>query len=539
MATALDRVTWRVSLADINYSPAWQLTTDWVAQTGTHAQTAGTVTSGITLTFNRTPTINTTAAEAFGTATTVAVTAGKRYRVSATVRHIAGKDPVRVGLVNTVLSQSTLVTGEPETISVEWVATSTTTVRPAIYTTRGKFDVTVEVSALSFVEVGRNVAVDTEEGVSIRYGRPSWLDSTEPSSAVFSLLAGSTLTPPSVGDRVCILARVTTTPILPDDPSYMDLPRFTGTVTGVTFTPGHYAVTATGPLTQVNLRSVGAAAFPSESEVARFRRILSGAGVTGDVVGTARMTMKPRAAGLTPAGQLLATTAIHTGSFITETRTGDVVVLTAQSLDDTPTVLTIDPEFVMLEPYSASRDTGGIVNSVSVSYGSENPTEPTWEKPKGGTKPVYTASDATSIAAFGTRFQSYDTELNDLASATNLGNWLIEVLASARWEVSTMEVAAQLADATDAFFEVAQLTAGQGIYIPASPDYGPLPDYRAVVMGWEETISGSAWHIKFNLGAFRVAALGTIAWVEAPSTVKWNTTTTQWRKATTVASLTA
>lgn len=538
MVSALDVVTWRATLADVDKTPSgWATAANWAAGTGTSAQSAGTVTAGPVFTFNRTPTTNPTSYEYFSLTPTITGTVGKRYRVSATFRHSAGMSPVRLAMGTTGSPRSCLsdVTGEPETLSFEFNYVSGG-MNFQLMTEPGQFDATVELLALSVIEVGRDASVDVEMGLRIRYGRPSWLDSTEPSSATFSMLASSSLTVPSIGENVTITATVPNWVSGTYEPSTRLLVRFSGTITGLTFTPGHYAVTATGPLTQLAFRATGGSGFASESEVNRFKNILSGAGLSGVVNGTARMTMKARAAGLTNAGQLMSQTALHTGAFVTETRTGRVVILTAQALDDAPTILNVDPELTLLEPYQATFDTGGVINRVVVSYGDKG--SPTWDATSGTDRPQYVASNATSIATYGTRLGTYDTELNDLASATNLGNWLLDVLATPRWELPGMAVSASVAETFQDFYDVAQLTAGQGVYIPTSPSYGPVSSYRAVVMGWEESIDETDWSITYNLGAFRLAALGSVTWIEAPSTIKWNTTAVTWRTATTVASLT-
>jgi hypothetical protein len=231
--------------------------------------------------------------------------------------------------------------------------------------------------------------------------------------------------------------------------------------------------------------------------------------------------------------------AFQSGALLAETRAGGIHIFTAQYFDQVQTITEATPDQVLLDSYEASIDTSDIINKVTATYA--DPTGPTWEDPEATGQLDYTGSNASSIATYGARWQTYTTDLFDLGSATNLVNWITDIKGTPRWELEAVTLDASVVDGADqTFWDLANLAMGAGIRVPPGPATLALGSYVGLVLGWTETITQTRWAITYKLGRFTVGGLGSITWTElTPYPLrKWSTQTVTWKRALTLALIT-
>jgi hypothetical protein len=449
----------------------------------------------------------------------------------------------------------------------------------------------VEIVDMRVTLQGTDITNAVFDGVRIDYGRPAWLDSTEPSSATFvvdpsRLPQVAALYELGIGQTVAISALVdySSGDVNPGGATepYVEMRRFTGKITGLVYRPEIFEVTAAGGLEAMSRLTVGGSDRPVENEVERLRAYLAEAEIPGAVIGFPRFNLAARAADPATGLDLLNDTAGQTGVLLSESRTGMIVAYTSAFLDAVTSTLSIDPDLVPISPYTASATSGGIVNRVTVSYGVPGgaggftltpgsvafPTATatvgtaTWNAPlpvsvssSGGTytpptlqadgssgggssKPWVLRTLAASENVHGRHEQTIDTDLVDIAAATSLADRILAISGMPVWELEALEIAADVASTSSATVrEVMNLEAGQRLSLTRRPDYSPITfNVTYAVLGWSEVISSTSWRITYTLGRWSAAVMGTLSFDElgAAGTYLWVKQTSAWRNATSI-----
>lgn len=535
----LDGVTWEVLVGPGTYSAYAGAWTYYVG--GTYASggapavpvTTGLGTTGVSIVWCVGPTANPSGR--MGVRRVHIVTSGKTYRATATVLVPDGSTPITLGSSSAlnasqpaIFGTTSTTTGELTQLTHTFTATASS-VALGIFTEPGASGGTATVYSLTLLDVTTDLAPHVLDGVQISYGRSAYLSSTSPASARFQVNYDGLATIPAPGDVVVINANTATT----------SSRRFTGTIAAVDYRHPAVTITATTILSDLNRRTWGNSLSASETEKARFGRVLDDVGYPYVIQGSARATMIARPAKAANVLDYLNELAFQTGALLTETRAGGIHIFTAQYFDQVQTITEATPNQVLLDSYEASIDTSDIINKVSATYA--DPTGPTWADPEATGQLTYTGSNAASITTYGARWQTYTTDLFDLGSATNLVNWITDIKGTPRWELESVTMDAAVIDGTDpTFWDLANLAMGAGIRVPTGPAPLALGSYVGLVLGWTETITETRWSITYKLGRFTVGGLGSITWTElTPYPLrKWSTQTVTWKRAVTLATIT-
>jgi len=176
----------------------------------------------------------------------------------------------------------------------------------------------------------------------------------------------------------------------------------------------------------------------------------------------------------------------------------------------------------MARGFSTSRKLGDIRNSVTITYRNNNQRS---------------ASDATSIALYGTQAQNILTSLHDAADATSQANFYLSLRAypqslfkSITFELTNPEI--DNAD-RDRLIKVFMGEALDIINLPSNMESGR---FQGFVEGWTFNAGFNQLSVTLNLSplAFSLQAM---KWENVPITEAWNTIspTLDWLNATIVA----
>lgn len=610
----LDRVKWRVDLGPATdlAPPGWSNPANWIWGGYGYAfpgKTIGAATTGtgVRVEWNPTPDQAPDGTQFAGTVVGPAyVKAGKRYQVSISVVVKSGSARVRATVGWNSSGAWSQLFDDVTTLTVDWtphedrdwVVGLESEGRPNWPNSAAPGEVTVV--ALSIREMAHDITDAVLDGVRIAYGRPAWLEDTDPPT--LSMTVDPERLPPGVWPMA--LEQTITVSALVDysagDPApggtalpYAQMRRFTGRITGLSYRPYLFDVTAAGSLERLTRQRLGDSDLPEQDEVARLSGLLTAAGVPSYVDGLPRFTFTARPTKPETGNSLVNDYAAQSGAFITETRDGVVVVFTASRLDVNSGVVGVNRYLVPIEPFAATIDAGSITNRVTVTYGSDNsaggvtlnpgnvtfgtlsgtaPTaslsgNPTWGSPVpavsvsggsysltgqsytapslsssggGGGKPQVGFQRDASIQTYGIHDASMDTELANTTDAEALATRVLDVRATPSWEVYALELDAHLADKDDPTTrELMDLSAGQQLLLQRPPEWAPIPEsYRAVVLGWTETLGTHEWTITYHLGRWATASMGTVTWQEVPVAVTWRPQYVSWRSVTRVDNLT-
>jgi hypothetical protein len=218
--------------------------------------------------------------------------------------------------------------------------------------------------------------------------------------------------------------------------------RFTGKLTDIALgwddagpdTPeaGIGQLVAVGALADLARRVVGDAPFPAELDGARVSRVLTLAGKPPDPAFSDPGTVQVLARDVDSQAALdvVQGTADSASGIVWETVAGEVRYADAAHRRGVTVALDLDACDVLVTP-TWKRDLSGLVNGVSIGYG---------VAPDGGEQPRYVASNAESVARFGTFDYSLTTELAALADAQALGGLLLARNSSPVWLMTALPV---------------------------------------------------------------------------------------------------
>lgn len=171
---------------------------------------------------------------------------------------------------------------------------------------------------------------------------------------------------------------------------------------------------------------------------------------------------------------------------------------------------------------STSRKLGDIRNTVTITYRNNNERS---------------ASDATSIALYGTQAQNILTSLHDAADATSQANFYLALRAypQSLFKSITFELTNPEIDDSDRD-RLIKVFMGEALDITDLPSNMTAGRFQGFVEGWTFNAGFNKLSLTLNLSpaAFSLQAM---KWSNVPVTEKWNTLvpTLQWINATIVA----
>jgi hypothetical protein len=266
--------------------------------------------------------------------------------------------------------------------------------------------------------------------VQISYGRSNVLDQSRAGFANVQLLSkDGTHYNVQLNDTMVIKL---------ENSTGTDVDVFTGKVTdvrsdvsasGAIGTTVITTVTAIAPFGQMARKIIGESAYPKEYDDDRMDRILTEAGVTIDVVDTPGVYEFTARAGNPTDAYTLATYYAQMGfGYVYETPSGEVGYANeSRRLNEVQDngYFTIPEDYILWSGVSSNRTLNDLVNSVILTYKS-NATR--------------TASDAGSIAAYGTVASKVSTELENLAEAQVQADRYITLRANPQTNLSSFSV---------------------------------------------------------------------------------------------------
>jgi hypothetical protein len=266
--------------------------------------------------------------------------------------------------------------------------------------------------------------------VQVSYGRSNVLDQSRAGYANVQLLSKD-------GTHFNIQLNDTLV-IQVEDSSAADVTVFTGKVTDVRSdvsasgsigTTVITTVTAIGPFGQMARKIIGESAYPKEYDDERMDRILTEAGVPIEIVDTPGVyEFTARAADPTDAYTLATYYAQMGFGYVYETQAGEVGYANEsrrRNEADDNGYFTIPEDYILWSGVSSNRTLNDLVNSVILTY-KANATR--------------TATDATSIATYGTIASKVSTELENLSEAQTQANRYIALRATPQTNLSSFSV---------------------------------------------------------------------------------------------------
>jgi len=311
--------------------------------------------------------------------------------------------------------------------------------------------------------------------VQISYGRTNVLDQSRAGFASIQLLStDGTHYNVQLNDLVVIKL---------EDSSAADVTVFTGRVTAVqnrvqasgsVGTSVITSVTAIAPFGQMSRKVIGDTAYPKEYDDDRMDRILTEAGVTIDVVDTPGVyEFTARAANPTDAYTLATYYAQMAFGYVYETTNGEVGYANeSRRLNEVQDngYWVIPENYILWSGVATNKTLNDLVNSVILSY-KANAT--------------VTATDAGSIATYGTVGSKVSTELENLVEAQYQADRYIALRAIPQANLSQFSV---MLDSS--FVSSADLDTFLSIYMGKPIEIDSLPNavidsvYRGFVEGW-------------------------------------------------------
>jgi hypothetical protein len=266
--------------------------------------------------------------------------------------------------------------------------------------------------------------------VQISYGRSNVIDQSRAGFANVQLLSK---------DGIHYNINLNDTMVIEvENSSGIDVTVFTGKVTdirsdinasGQVGTTVITTVTAIGPFGQMARNVIGDSAYPKEYDDDRMNRILTEAGVTIDVVDTPGVyEFTARAANPTDAYTLATYYAQMGFGYVYETQSGEVGYANeSRRLNEVQDngYFVIPEDYILWSGVSSNRTLNDLVNSVILTY-KANATR--------------TASDAGSIATYGTIASKVSTELENLSEAQFQADRYIALRAIPQTNLSSFSV---------------------------------------------------------------------------------------------------
>lgn len=537
-SSVLDQITWSVEFGPAGVLPTNFLNAaSWTTPAASGYNSPGPAVSNppmrIVVNWQTTGLASPTLPQFVGFAHTF--TAGVRYRITAQLEVVAGSTPPRLHVgpgTDRVTSTPAPVTGGITTLEVVYAPTTTGTRQVGLIApvnARGS----ALIRSLQIATIAQDYGDRVADGVNIRYGRTAYLQDVSPASATFSVVADglSIAQMPYPSGQVIISASSPDDTFLTGYGARRYSRRFTGKVIAVDYRRPVFAVTCTSALADLE-RTTFTASAPTETEINRVSRVLDAATADYVVEGSSRATFLPKLA--EPVGSLtyLQDVCFESGALLAEQRGGTIRLLTGQYFDQVKAMTTIPDDWIDHNRVQATYDLSRCVNRATVEYGARSTT---WDYPTIFSQATVTASNSPAITTWGLRARRYQTDLADAGSANALAAYVIDVLGVPRWELEAAAVRAEVADVPAAWWEIADLSIGEGVRIPAAALQW-VDDYDAIIQGWAETISETSWTITYHLGRYQVGGLGTITWSAATGKT-WTPSTTAWKLAVTAANL--
>ena len=277
---------------------------------------------------------------------------------------------------------------------------------------------------------GNTYTNQTLWNVQISYGRSNVLDQSRAGYANVQLLST---------DGTHFNIQLNDTMVIEiEDSSAVDVAVFTGKVTdiqsdisasGAIGTAVITTVTAIGPFGQMARKIIGGSSYPKEYDDDRMDRILTEAGVAIDIVDTPGVYEFTSRAGNPTDAYTLATYYAQMGfGYVYETQAGEVGYANeSRRLNEVQDngYYTIPEDYILWSGVSSNRTLNDLVNSVILEYKANA---------------IRTASDATSIATFGTVASKVSTELENLSEAQFQADRYIALRAIPRTNLSSFSV---------------------------------------------------------------------------------------------------
>jgi hypothetical protein len=322
---------------------------------------------------------------------------------------------------------------------------------------------------------GNTYTNQTLWNVQISYGRSNVLDQSRAGFANVQLLSKD-------GTHFNIQLNDTMV-IQVENSSAVDVTVFTGKVTDITSnvnasgaigTTVITTVTAIGPFGQMARKIIGGSNYPKEYDDDRMDRILTEAGVAIDVVDTPGVYEFTSRAGDPIDAYTLATYYAQMGfGYIYETQAGEVGYANESrrrnEVDDDGYYI-IPEDYILWSGVSSNRTLNDLVNSVILEY-KANATR--------------TASDATSIATFGTIASKVSTELENLSEAQFQADRYIALRAIPQTNLSSFSVMLDSPNMSPGDIDIfLDMYMGKPIEILNLPNAVINTVYKGFVEGW-------------------------------------------------------
>jgi hypothetical protein len=356
--------------------------------------------------------------------------------------------------------------------------------------------------------------------VQISYGRSNVLDQSRAGYANVQLLStDGTHYNIQLNDTVIIEI---------ENSSAVDVTVFTGKVTdiksdvsgsGAIGTTVITTVTAVAPFAQMARKIIGNSSYPKEYDDDRMNRILTEAGVAIDVVDTPGVyEFTSRAADPIDAYTLATYYAQMGFGYVYETPSGEVGYANeSRRLNEVQDngYFVIPEDYILWSGVSSNRTLNDLMNSVILTYKS-NATR--------------TASDATSIATFGTVASKVSTELENLSEAQIQAERYITLRAIPQTNLSSFSV----------MLDSSYMSSGDrdifiGMYMGLPIEILNLPNavinsvYKGFVEGWVLSFNSVQANITLTTTDSSLSIVPTRwqdvdpldEWLDVGSTVQW------------------
>jgi hypothetical protein len=345
--------------------------------------------------------------------------------------------------------------------------------------------------------------------VTIRHGRVDVYDGPSPSTLQLTLepVTRAFTRAFRVGSPLVFTCTDGTTPA----------PRFTGKITDGAIDDDRLTAIAVGRLATLSQYVIGGTVdYPAELWSARLTRVFAEAGLAAYL-----QLVAPAAAG---DPQLAARTVATDGPIPLDQYLGELADTVGAAVADTP-----DGK-VFVQPISTRTLTGGFtLDPALVAY------VPSWVqvlpianlvtvKWTGGS---VTVSDADSIAFYGPRPTSIDTDLTTAAAATARAQERLARSAYSHWNIPAAP-----------YLIGARIGIGAPVTLSAMPPGSPYATWTPVLEGWQDSITSDLeeleWTMELALSDPLASGL-TLPWNLVPTTpgYRWNTInpTVAWRDA--------
>jgi len=268
-------------------------------------------------------------------------------------------------------------------------------------------------------------------------------------------------------------------------------------------------VTAVSIFAEMARIVVGTTNYPKEYDNDRIDRIFTEAGVPIDVVDVGVYEFQARAASPSDAYSLAANYAQQAFGYIYETTLGEVGFAneTRRTITaGTQGYFIINPSYILWQGIQSTRSFNDITNDVLLTYKNNQ---------------TVTASDAASIATYGTLSASISTELEQTAEAQLNADRYVTLRAYPETSVSSFTIQLDSTVVTNADRDdLIAIYMGFPIQITTLPVPIIHIAYRAFVEGW-------TWNIRNNQAALTIVStdntlsLAPTRWQDVVSTLQW------------------